>query len=149
MAKTQLRVADHMTADPVTLQLSDHLDLASDIMALGRIRHMPVLSHGRLVGVISQRDLFHAAISSAFTLSLAAQHAWLAKIPVAEVMTAEVITARIDWTVQQAVDAMLEHRIGCLPVMDGDHLAGLLTSTDCLRALSGLLSASGRDMGAP
>ncbi|MGE0521374.1 MAG: CBS domain-containing protein [Candidatus Binatia bacterium] len=143
MADKQLRVADFMTAEPVTLQVSDHLDLTRDLTILDHIPQRPVLSDGQLVGVVTQRDLFRAAISSTFGLSLTGQRAWLAKIPVAEVMTAEVITANIDWTVQRAVDAMLVRRIGCLPVIDGERLAGLMTTRDCLRILSGVLSALG------
>ena len=140
MAETDLRVSDLMSTEVLTLALGDHLDLASDIMKLARIRHMPVLSNGRLVGIVSQRDLFRTAISSALSLRPAAERAWLAKIPVAEAMTKEVVTAAASWKVGRAVAVMLEKRIGCLPVVDGGRLVGLLSETDCLRLLGRLIA---------
>ena len=57
-------VRDLMQREVVTLDATESLGLADDIMRLGRIRHMPVTARGRLVGLLSQRDLFRAAISS-------------------------------------------------------------------------------------
>ncbi len=132
----------------MTLAVDEHLNLASDLMRLGRVRHMPVLSHGRLVGIVTQRDLFRAAVSSVLGFRPAVEREWLAKIRVAEVMTKPVITARSDWTVRQAVDVMLEHRIGCLPIVDGERLEGLLSETDCLGLLGRLLSPANVPTGA-
>jgi CBS domain-containing protein len=131
-----------MSAEVVTLAVGEHLDLASDIMSLGRIRHMPVMAGERLVGIVSQRDLFRAAISSALALRPAAEREWLAKIRVEEVMTTPVLTAMPDWSLARAVQAMLDRGIGCLPVLDGDRLVGLLSESDCLRQLSHLLAES-------
>ena len=133
-----------MRSELMTLAADEHLSMADDLMRLGRIRHIPVLSHGRLVGIVTQRDLFRAAMSAVLGFRPAAEREWLSKIRVAEVMTKDVVTARRDWTVRQAVDVMLERRIGCLPVVDGDQLIGLLSETDCLRLLGRLLSAPGK-----
>jgi CBS domain-containing protein len=130
-----------MTTEVVTLDAGDHLDLASDIMNLGRIRHMPVVRNGKLVGILSQRDLFRGAVSSALLFRPAAEREWLAKIRVAEVMTADVVTAEPDWPVRHAVEVMLEDRIGCLPVVDAeDRVVGLLSESDCLRLLASYLA---------
>jgi len=129
-----------MSREVVTLRSGEHLDLASDIMTLGRIRHMPVMSGTRLVGILSQRDLFRAAVSSALDFRPAAQRGWLAKIRVEEAMTADVITARPEWTIRQAVDVMVEKQIGCLPVVEEGRLIGLLSETDCLRLLGRMLA---------
>src|SRR5512147_2547973 len=96
-------VCDLMEREVVTLDASDSLDLADDIMRLGRIRHMPVLAGGKLVGILSQRDLFRAAISSALQLRPAAERQWLAKISVREVMTTSVCTVAPTATVHEAV----------------------------------------------
>lgn len=142
MADSEMRVSDGMSAEVVTLAVGEHLDLASDIMRLGRIRHMPVLSGDRLVGIVSQRDLFRAAISSALALRPAAEREWLAKIRVEEIMTTPVRTAAPYWSLARAVQEMLTHGIGCLPVLDGERLVGLLSESDCLRVLGQLLAAS-------
>lgn len=129
-----------MERDVVTLDASDSLDLADDIMRLGRIRHMPVLSSSRLAGILSQRDLFRAAISSVLQLRPAAEREWLAKIPVREAMTREVSTIGPGATVKEAVDIMTTKRIGCLPVLEEGKLVGLLSESDCLRYLARLLA---------
>jgi CBS domain-containing protein len=112
-------------------------------MTLGRIRHMPVLGDGKLVGILSQRDLFRAAVSSALNFRPAAEREWLAKIRVAEVMSAQLVAAAPDWTMQRAVDAMIDGRFGCLPVVEADRrLVGLLSETDCLRLLARQLASA-------
>ena len=70
-----------MQPEVVTLDASDSLSLADDVMRLGRIRHMPVVADGRLVGILSQRDLFRAAISSVLQFRPAAEREWLAQDP--------------------------------------------------------------------
>lgn len=131
------RVGEVMMTEVVTLEAGDHLDLASDIMALARIRHMPVVRDGRLVGILSQRDLFRGAVSSVLHFRPAAEREWLGKIRVAEVMTADVVAAEPEWPIRRAVETMLERRIGCLPVVDGDgRVVGVLSETDCLRLLA-------------
>ncbi len=132
-------VQDLMQRDVVTLEASDSLGLADDIMRLGRIRHMPVTSRGRLVGVLSQRDLFRAAISSVLEFRPGAEREWLAKIQIREVMTPHVVMVGPSATIHEAVGLMLQKRIGCLPVVEDEKLVGLLSETDCLRYLARLL----------
>lgn len=145
----RLLVSGVMAADPVTLAPDERLDVANDIMGLGRIRHMPVVADGVVVGVLSQRDLFRAAISSALALRPEAERAWLGKIHVGEVMSTPVWTAAPDWSLQRAVAEMVARRIGCLPVCEDGRLVGLVSESDCLRLLSALLAASAARRAAP
>jgi CBS domain-containing protein len=143
-------VRDLMQSEVVTLNAADTLDLADDIMRLGRIRHMPVVSpHDKLAGILSQRDLFRAAISSVLELRPAAEREWLAKIPVREVMTTRVVTIAPTATVREAVKTMLDKRIGCLPVIENDTLVGLLSESDCMRYLARLLDIADTKQGLP
>lgn len=135
-------VRDLMSHEVVTLNVTDSLDLADDVMRLGRIRHMPVVAGESLVGILSQRDLFRAALSSALHLRPSLEREWLKKIPVEEVMTKAVLTANAETPVRAAVALMIEKRIGCLPVIDGGKLVGLLSESDCLRYLAALLDRS-------
>ena len=132
-------VNDLMEREVVTLNVSDSLDLADDIMRLGRIRHMPVMSGETLVGILSQRDLFRAAISSVLQLRPAAERQWLAKISVREVMTKRVFTIAPTAPIRAAVAEMLDKRIGCLPVVEHNKLVGLLSESACMRYLARLL----------
>jgi len=142
-------VRDLMQTEVVTLDEADSLGLADDIMRLGRIRHMPVTAAGRLVGILSQRDLFKAAISSVLQFRPGAEREWLAKIRIREVMTKPVSTIAPSAPVHDAVEAMLTKRIGCLPVVENDQLIGLLSETDCLRYLARVLDIAEEKQGLP
>ena len=135
-------VRDLMQSEVATLKISDTLGLADDIMKLGRIRHLPVMAGTKVVGIISQRDLFLAGISSVLQLRRAAEREWLAGIHIREVMTREVVTIGPDAPVRDAVQLMLDKRIGCLPVLEGQALVGLISETDCLRHLRHLLEGA-------
>lgn len=139
MTEIPTHVRDLMAREIVALNADDHLDLANDIMRLGRIRHMPVVSADRLVGILSQRDLFRAAVSSVLSCPPGAEREWLAKIRVDQVMTTPAVSARPEWPVEQAVETMLDKKIGCLPVVADSGLVGILSETDCLRLLARVL----------
>jgi CBS domain-containing membrane protein len=138
-----------MEREVVTLRAGDSLGLADDIMQLGRIRHLPVVSAGVVVGIVSQRDLYRAAVSSMLQLRQSAEREWLASVPVRAVMSTNVITAAPDDTVHTAVELMLRHRIGCVPVVEHGKLVGLLSETDCLRHLARLLGIAEEKAGLP
>src|SRR5579871_6086247 len=129
-------VRDLMQRDVLTLDAADTLDLADDVMRLGRI---PVVSGGALVGVLSQRDLFRAGLSSLLQLKHAAERDWLSAIPIKAVMTTYVFTVEAHAPIQEAVAIMLDKKIGCLPVVEDGRLVGLLSESDCLRHLAHLL----------
>jgi CBS domain-containing protein len=128
-----------MQRDVATLGASDTLDLADDIMRLGRIRHLPVTEAGHVVGILSQRDLYRAGISSLLQLGRTEEQRFLAKVPVRAVMTPSPYLIAPDASVRAAVETMLEQKIGCLPVVEGGRLVGLLAESDCLRYLDQLL----------
>jgi CBS domain-containing membrane protein len=132
-------VRDLMQPEVVTLDAEESLGLADDIMRLGRIRHMPVTARGRLVGILSQRDLFRAAISSVLQFRAGVEREWLAKIPVREIMTSALCTIGPEAPILEAAKLMLEKRIGCLPVVEEDKLVGLLSESDCMQYLVRLL----------
>ena len=125
-------VADVMTREVATLNRNDEVSLAGDVMELGRIRHMPVLDEdtGELVGVLSQRDMFAGALARAFGYGSAAQRRVLKTIPVKEVMSTGPITTAPETPLLDAARVMLEHKIGCLPVIDDGKLVGILTESD-------------------
>jgi len=136
-----MQVKDIMQRDVVTLGLEDSLDVADDIMMLGRVRHLPVVAgESRLVGLVTQRDLLKASLASVLDLGRTVEHDWLKAIPVRVVMTTEIETASPTDSLKTAVDRMITKKIGCLPVVEEGKLLGLLTETDCLRVLAGALT---------
>jgi CBS domain-containing protein len=122
-----------MTKNPATLDRNDTLDLADDVMSVGRIRHMPVIEEGNVVGIISQRDLFRSALVKALGFGSKAQKVISQTIKVKEIMTNHVITISRDASVKEAARLMMEKKIGCLPVVENEKLVGLVTETDILR----------------
>jgi CBS domain-containing protein len=131
-------VRDIMQTDVATVGVDDSLDTAEDIMMIGRMHHLPVVvGNQRLVGLLTERDL--APFASA-ELSRAIHAGALKAIPVRMVMRCEVLTARPEEPLSHALQVMISNHIGCLPVVDGEKLAGLLTQTDCLQAFAELLT---------
>jgi acetoin utilization protein AcuB len=122
-----------MTKDPATLGRNDTLDLADQIMNLGRIRHMIVVDGGDVVGVVSQRDLFQSALAKALGYGRKAQQTLMKTIAIKEIMNEPVITITPDASVKEAARQMMDKKIGCLPVMEGQRLVGLITESDILR----------------
>jgi CBS domain-containing membrane protein len=130
--RASLKVRDVMTADPTTLKRNDKLTLADDIMRLGRVRHLPVLDDDeqRLVGIVTQRDLFRDALAHALGYGKPAQRKILDTLAVKDVMATEVVTIRPDASLVYAARVLTERKIGCLPVVDDGRLVGILTEGD-------------------
>ena len=123
-----LRVRDVMTREPKTLGRNDQLSLADDLMQQERIRHLPVLDEdGRLTGVLSRRDVFRGALASALGYGQHAQQRLLETLFVKDAMTPEPRTIAPDAPLAEAAELMATRKIGCLPVMQGGKLVGILT----------------------
>lgn len=135
MGALDRRVSEVMESEIVTLAASDRLDLADDVMRLGRVRHIPVLDDGRVVGVVTHRDLLAASLSKALSFDPGQRRTFMHSIDVGEVMSRDVVTVAPDATLSEAASLLIGRRIGCLPVVKGDGaLVGLVTETDLLRA---------------
>jgi CBS domain-containing membrane protein len=126
-----LTVRDLMTPVAQTLGRNDSLSLADDLMHAKRVRHLPVLDEdGALCGIVSQRDLFRGALATALGYGDVAQRKLLATLVVKEVMATDVVTTTAETRAADAARLMLARKIGCLPVLDGDRLAGIVTESD-------------------
>lgn len=132
-----MKVRELMTTDVTTVGRNDELTIADDIMKMKRFRHLPVVEEGRLVGILTQRDLFHAALSTALNFGEKAQKEFLKTVVVKEVMTEEVLTIDPGADVKEAARRMIEHKIGCLPVVENGKLVGIVSETDLLRVVAG------------
>jgi CBS domain-containing protein len=124
------------------------------MMSMGGVRHLPVVSNGALVGVISQRDILRAPGLLSHLLSTA--RAALRSLRVQDVMSIDLVTIGADASVEEAAQKLLDHRVGCLPVVEAGALVGIVTTSDLLRALAGppeaadaVVKAANRSSAAP
>jgi len=129
-------VADWMTPNPITVVPKTTLPDAHKLMKESKIRRLPVVDHGQLVGIVTLGDVREAQPSNATTLSIYELNYLLSKLTVDRIMTREPLTIAPGDTIRQAAQVMLEHKIGGLPVMDGDRLVGIITESDIFRVLA-------------
>ena len=125
-------VRGRMSTPAVTIRANTPFQDALKLMRDRQFRRLPVVNKkGKLVGIVSERDLLHAAPSSATSLSIWEVQYLLAKIQVKEIMTKDVITTTPDTPVEDAARLMVTHKIGGLPVVD-EHkgVVGVITETD-------------------
>jgi len=127
----ELRVRDIMTKDVKTVDRNDSLATADEIMRLGRIRHIVVVDEdGSLAGVLSQRDLFLGGLLKALGYGTHAKTRALEMPVVKEAMVADVVTTTPDAPLSKAATTMLERKVGCLPVVEGGKLVGIIAESD-------------------
>ena len=124
-----------MTTHVVTFFEEQTLPLAEDVMRFKHIRHLPVVDDiGRLVGLVTHRDLLRAQISSLAGITEEERRARQADVLVSQIMTRDVWTVRVDTLASTAGSLILDHGYGCLPVVDGGHrLVGIVTAHDYLK----------------
>lgn len=129
-------IAEIMRREFASLRPDDRLDLADQVMKLGRVRHLPVLdAEGRLVGIVSNRDLLEASLTSVLAFESTERRGFLHSISVAEVMKSDVETVEPQTSLGVAAGSMIRNKIGCLPVVRaGRVMVGLVTETDLLIA---------------
>jgi len=130
-----MNVVDIMTANPSTIRADKSLRKALELMQSQKIKHLPVISRqGHLLGVLSDRDCRHA-LNSPFVMRKRWQDEELTiRVQVRSVMTPAPIIIEPHAPADEASRLMLEHRIGCLPVMRGETLVGIITRSDILVA---------------
>ena len=130
-------VGSVMTKSPVSVKPSDSLLSATRTLKEKGFKHLPVLDgSGKLVGVVTDRDLKRASASDATTLEVHELLYLLDKVKIEQVMTRKALSVPPTETVQGAAKLMVERKIGCLPVVENGKLTGIVTKDDLLRVLS-------------
>lgn len=114
---------------------------ALQLMQREHIRRMPVIQDGKMVGIISDKDLIHAAPSDATSLSVWEINYLLSQIRVRDVMTKDVLTVHEETPIEEAARIMADNKIGGLPVMTNGGVVGLITETDLFKILLELMGA--------
>jgi CBS domain-containing membrane protein len=135
-----MTVRDIMTTKLFTIRADQRLFVAGEIMEWAHTRHVPVVDpQGRLTGLVSHRDLLGASISShASNIAAAERRQHLTQIAVGDVMHTPTRTTHPEVTVQEAAATLRTFHIGCLPVIEGGRLVGIVTAHDLLGVVAHL-----------
>jgi acetoin utilization protein AcuB len=128
-------VSDWMTKKVFSVEPDAYLSDALSLMKEKRIKHVLVVKGGKLKGIISDRDIKEYSPSKATSLDIYELHYILAKTKIREIMSTKVMTTTSDTPVEEAAMLMMDLDIGCLPVVDGGDLAGIISDKDIFRAL--------------
>jgi len=139
-----LIVSDLMTTQLFTLLESDSLYTAKQIMEMARVRHVPIVdSKDSFIGLITHRDMLAVAVSKLSDIDSSTQDELDAGIPLREIMRTDVAIVSSDTQLRDAAQMLLDHKYGCLPVVDNGKLVGIITEADFLRLTISLMDALG------
>lgn len=135
-------VKERMSRHPITVTPETSLFDALRIIRDEKIRRLPVVEDtGKLVGIVSEKDLLYVAPSPATTLSIYEMNYLISKIKIRELMTTNVITVEDDCPLEEAARIMVDNHISGLPVMKDGRLVGMITESDLFRIFLELLGA--------
>ncbi len=137
-----MRVAELMTSKVFTVEPHDLIDRVFFLIHYEKIRHLPVVEKGKLVGIVSDRDLYKALgpKSNSHAVEAGKDNSQLHVVSqkVVHIMHRGVYTVTADTPLSEAAAMMAEHRIGALPVVENNKLIGILSATDILRVFAKL-----------
>ena len=134
MSVRNILVEEVMSTDVFTLGRNDNLSVADDLMKQQRIRHIPVVnSDGDLCGILTQRDLFRGILLKSLGYGTRAEQRILDSLSIKDAMHEEVLTISPDSALSDAATLMLSKKVGCLPVVDGERLVGMISEADFVK----------------
>ncbi|MGD1995710.1 MAG: CBS and ACT domain-containing protein [Anaerolineae bacterium] len=128
-------VRDRMSSDPTTITPNTTMKEALELIRSRPFRHLPVVdAQGKLVSIVTEKDLVYASPSPDLSLSVFEIDYLLSRTSVGQIMKKEeVVTVSPDLPIEEAARVMVDHRIGCLPVLEDDELVGIISDTDIFR----------------
>ena len=131
-----MNVSQIMSTHLVTVELDDKLSTVKEIFDNAHFHHLLVIDEGKLIGVVSDRDLFKAISPNIGTVRTTAQDLATLNKRVHQIVTRKPITLSSDATAAEAVAVFLDHRISCIPIVDGNNVAvGILSWRDIFKMI--------------
>lgn len=131
----EILVRDWMTQPVYTALPTTPVETAHKIMKEKKIRRLPVVHEGQLIGIVTLGDVREASPSDATTLSIWELNSLWSQLTVEKIMTSNVVTLSPEDPILDAAQLMLKHKISGLPVVEGDRLVGMVTESDIFRML--------------
>jgi acetoin utilization protein AcuB len=134
-----------MSKQVITIDADDSMNDAIHLLKKHDINMLPVMKKGKLVGIVTDRDLKRASASDAITLEIHEILYLISKIKVEEIMTKDPITVPEDYTIEEAAEVLLKHKISGMPVIEqyGD-IVGIITQNDVFRIIISLTGVEGK-----
>lgn len=129
-----IHVEDIMTRPVVSVQSDHSIHLAAGVMQLKHIRHLPVVEGDKLVGLITHRDLLRAQ-AALLAAPYDPRNDLSMTVPVTHIMRTNVWTVTPKTPLLEAARIVLDHKFGCLPVVEGRRVVGIVTEVDFIRVL--------------
>lgn len=136
-----MQVGQRMSTPVITIPPEMPITEALELLRREKIRRAPVVRRGKVIGIVTDRDLRDASPSKATSLSIWEINYLLSRITVREVMSEKVLTVSEDTPIEQAACLMADNQVGGLPVMRGRKMVGMITETDIFKAFLELLGA--------
>lgn len=134
-------VGKRMTHPVITVSSDMPIVDALNMMKREHIRRLPVVKDGKLIGIVSDKDLMNASPSEATSLSMWEVNYLMSKITVKDVMTKDVLTVTETDPIEKAARIMADHKIGGLPVVRGGDVVGIITETDLFKLFIEIMGA--------
>lgn len=128
-----MQVSELMTVDPLVLAADETLQVAEMFMQLAHIRHLPVVEDGRVVGLVTHRDLLGAATGQLAEPPCDDAQVLPLSVSVTSMMRRDIRTIEATADARDAINIMIDHKYGCLPVTQDGHIVGILTEADFLK----------------
>jgi acetoin utilization protein AcuB len=129
-------VGNWMTKDVISVDVTDSMQDAAKLIRGHKIKHLPVMENGKLIGIVTDRDLKRASASDVTTLEIHELLFLISEIKIGDIMTKDPITIPLDYTIDEAAQILLEHKLSGAPVVDDEgQVAGVITQTDIFRVL--------------
>lgn len=128
-------VKDLMSSPVCSVTPGTRLPVIKRLLLDRKIRHLPVVDAGELIGIISLGDVRNAFPSDTAIMSNHDMGDQLDKITAADILRIDVVTVAAEAPLAEAVELLLQNQVGCLPVMDADRMIGIVSASDILRAL--------------
>lgn len=136
-----MNVGRRMSFPVITVQADMPIVKAHELMAHEKVHQTPVVKNGKLVGIISERDILKAYPSSATSLAVWEVTSLLERITVKDIMVKNVLTVQETTPIEEAARILVDNRVSALPVMRGEELVGIITQTDLFKIMLEMLGA--------
>jgi len=137
-------VMNWMSKTVVTVDINESMQDAMNLLKEHDINMLPVMEKGKLVGIVTDRDIKRSSASDATTLEIHELLFLVSKIKVRDIMTKDPITVPFDYTIEETAEVLLENNISGVPVVDRKQVVGTITQTDIFRVLISLTGVGKR-----